>query len=173
MITDWNKQKDQSLSEGIAKNILENFLEYETVKDVSHLKMFQEQDIDLLAMTPYVKKSRVEVKNDERIFKTMNIFAEERRIYPTYSDEGWLNVTKADLLFYRDAINEYTFILRVEDLKDYIRKNKCKVVTVPDFKKGRKIKDVKGSLVNIYDFSKKHDLLIVTDDLQQLEFDYQ
>lgn len=171
MVTEWNKQKDQGLAEGIATKILLNCWDYNDVIDVSQKEEFQAQDVDLLAIDDE-HVSKIEVKNDDRIYETMNIFAEERRIYPSYSDDGWLNVTKADALFYRDANNEYTYILKVNDLKAYIANNKCRQVTIPDYKKGRKIKDVRGTLVNVYDFGRQYDLVIISDDLTELEFEY-
>ena len=98
---------------------------------------WQLQDVDFEVTTKSGHTCTVEVKWDDRMAKTNNMFVE-------IGNNGWLNSTKAQFICYGDARNEIFYLFRTNKLKLYIKENMCslRTITYP----------TKGKLVNINDF---------------------
>lgn len=165
MISDFKNQNNKAKeAEVIARKIvLQN--DFCGIYDTSDVKEYQEQDIDFIAYRNWSGEAvTFEVKNDDRINKTNNIFAEEERIYSDHTSDGWLKCSKAEWFFYRDSVNQVSYLFALEDLKEFIKNNKTKAVTVPDYNKGKKIKDVKGKLININKFADQYPVWVYSDE---------
>ena len=74
----------------------------------------------------YVDDRKCELKTDNVINYTENLFLED---YMDYMEggraQGWLNTSKAEYLFYLDEKNYNLYIYILDELRDYVNKNKC------------------------------------------------
>lgn len=170
MISDFNNQNNKAKeAEVIAKRIILQQDEFCGIYDTSDVKKYQEQDIDFIAYKIWTGEAvSFEIKNDDRINETNNIFAEIDRIYSDHTSDGWLKCSKAQWFFYRDSVKQVSYLFELDNLKEFIKNNKTKVVTVPDYNKGRKIKDVKGHLVNINKFANQYPVWVYNDNGEML-----
>lgn len=107
------------------------------VIDVSDNRLFFEPDIDLLVKHSGIEEpaTPIEVKYDRLINKTGNLFVEYRHDSLSQGKQaGWFFKCRAKLLFYMDARNNFFYVFKYKEFKDYICKNawKCKEVAVND-----------------------------------------
>lgn len=89
-----------------------------TVIDVRHEKEYQSQDIDII-----VDNIPIEIKADNLISKTGNIFA-ERYSHKGLKTQGWIYKTKATYIYYYDTVRDIIYSILTQDLLNYIDKYK-------------------------------------------------
>lgn len=65
---------------------------------------------------------------------------------------GWIKKTKAEYLFYADIEHKKLFVMRMEDVKDYIRRHKCPVKKT--YKDGYKVSV--GLIVSVDEMKKEY-----------------
>jgi hypothetical protein len=92
--------------------------------DVSEDARYQEQDIDFIVESRKVdgKTVTVEVKNDQRIAETGNIFFETMSNVD-YSTEGCFKKTKAELMAIVSESERLIYFVGTEILRKYINEN--------------------------------------------------
>lgn len=96
------------------------------VEDVSDNPKYWAQDIDLLVTPKDYPSFSVEVKWDNRIAESDNLYIE--MINPRSKEgRGWYYFCKADYLFYGDSINQLFYVFKVKDLFSFIELNKDKL----------------------------------------------
>ena len=96
-----------------------------TVIDVSKNQDYWLQDIDLIAINGQITE-RIEVKYDRNINHYHSFFVELQANIER-NQPGWIDTTKADFIFYIDAVSCDCYIIRPQDLRDYISKNDYQV----------------------------------------------
>lgn len=96
-----------------------------TVIDVSKNQDYWLQDIDLIAINGQITE-RIEVKYDRNINHYHSFFVELQSNIER-NQPGWIDTTKADFIFYIDAVSCDCYIIRPQDLRDYISKNDYQV----------------------------------------------
>lgn len=125
---------ERDLSRGkIGEDIVKGFFSSfgREVIDVSDIEEYQKQDIDFL-----VGDISVEVKADDIIHQTKNLFLEYKSVYTKDTkhtkkgDEtpGWILTTGADWLAYYDTYYDTLYLYKVSDIKDYLHNNKNELV---------------------------------------------
>ena len=74
---------------------------------------------DFIITSPTGESAIVEVKYDEKIHKTHNLYLE---IINTYSDQalGWFERCSADFLAYGDAVNQKFYIFSLKELREQV-----------------------------------------------------
>lgn len=92
------------------------------VEDVSDNPAYWSQDIDFIAQKGE-KTALIEVKNDQHINRTGNAFIEHTQDIDKETD-GWIKITSADELWYRDAWSGVVFVIMMDDLRAFIEANK-------------------------------------------------
>lgn len=115
------------------------------VKDVSDDGIYQAKDIDLLCWPPSAQPYSVEVKWDNRIADTQNLFWE----IESYNKAGWGRYCEADYLFYGDAQNSIFYIFRVDLLRKYIEQNKANFRTQRAFDFSKKDNTLRGESIGL------------------------
>lgn len=90
-----------------------------SVRDVSHDPAYWPVDIDFIVSKNGVSQS-IEVKNCRNISKTGNLFVEHTQDIDR-NEPGWIKVSEADQLYYRDDINQVCYVIDMADLRDYIQ----------------------------------------------------
>lgn len=98
------------------------------VEDVSGNCNYWHKDIDLIATDNYGVTKTIEVKWDNRIHDTGNLYIEY------YNDcskgtKGWILFTQADILAYGDSYNRIFYLFSMKDIKDYIEQNRMTLRT--------------------------------------------
>lgn len=108
--------------EQLFKQIMQN-RNYQ-VEDVSNNPSYWNKDIDIILTSSTTGLTKTfEVKFDERINKTGNLFIE--MINPRSEGMlGWFEFIEADYLAYGDAISKQFYIIDVEYLKDFMSEKK-------------------------------------------------
>lgn len=97
----------------------------------------------------------IEVKWDNRIHQTLNLYVETETNIDT-GKKGWFQICKADYLFYGDSYNNLFYKIKMADLRDYIEKHKNELSQrkAGDYNRMNQLKKVSnGYLVNIKDLS--------------------
>lgn len=75
---------------------------------------YWEKDIDML-----VAGHPIEVKTDNVMYRTGNLFIEEGTYFNTGEyHAGWVKYTEAEYLFYLDNMNEILYIYNMDDVKE-------------------------------------------------------
>lgn len=89
------------------------------VIDVSGNSAYWHKDIDLIATDASGITKTIEIKWDNRICQTGNLYIE---YYNDCSKEhkGWINFTQADILAYGDSYNSVFYLFKMDDIKEYI-----------------------------------------------------
>ena len=97
------------------------------VTDVSNEPEYWAQDIDLL-VEKCGRCSSIEVKTDNRISRTRNLFVET--FNPRSIDQaGWLFFSKAELLYYLDSENLIVYVFRLDELRAFVERNRRNLKT--------------------------------------------
>lgn len=91
------------------------------VTDVSNEPEYWAQDIDLL-VEKCGRCSTIEIKTDNRVSRTRNLFIESAN--PRSQGGGWYFFTKADLLYYLDSENLIVYVIKMEELRAFIERNR-------------------------------------------------
>ena len=129
------------------------------VEDVSKNPEYWDQDIDLIA-TKDDEQMCVEVKWDSRIHQTGNMFIEISSNLEEGKD-GWFLFCRADYLFYGDSINRIFYIIKMDDLREYLQQNQTEQRNAPDYRYNGTIrKRSRGEIVPIDDFTQKYKVQI-------------
>lgn len=103
------KKKGQEV-EQIVKRHLEQ--RGHTVTDLTDNPDFWKQDIDFIITDRATTKSiSLEIKRDDNIYKTGNLFFEIGFDKQDYYSQGWLEKCKAEYLCYYDSVKRHGFIL--------------------------------------------------------------
>lgn len=150
-------------TEDILLDLLKKSENITYLKDVRMDLVAQKNDYDFIYQLKNEEyQLKVEVKSDERINKTRNIFAEvfHQSLLTGEFGQGWITYTKADYIFYYDTVSEFFYVIYTPHLKEYIKDKKpiLKSFDEYDKEKQRYIKRNNGYLVNIDDFMKKYEV---------------
>lgn len=105
--------------EAMAKAYLEST--GRTVIDVSKNSDYWLQDIDFIAIRGN-KIDKIEVKYDRNMYRYNSMFVELKANIEK-NVPGWIDTTKADFIFYIDAVSAACYIVRPDDLRSYIATN--------------------------------------------------
>lgn len=119
------------------------------VIDVSKNRDYWLQDIDFLAVKGE-RTEKIEVKYDRNIHKYAAMFVELQANIEK-GQPGWIDTTKADFIFYVDAISQDCHIVKPQDLRTYIATNKYQVKYC--HKDG--YKTTSGAIIPLEDFAKQ------------------
>ena len=93
------------------------------VEDVSCDSQYWDIDTDIIATNSATGgRATIEIKYDGRINKTGNLYIETFNPR-SKGKKGFFYFTKADFLYYIDAITDKCYILKLSVLRDYIKKN--------------------------------------------------
>ena len=86
--------------------------------DISNIETTWKADIDLLAVKEDTARL-IEVKYDNRIFDTGNMYIE--LITDKHRNrKGWIYTTASNYIMYGDAVRNIFYIMRTTDLLDYL-----------------------------------------------------
>lgn len=111
------------LGEGMTWQYLSNQPNIKQVIDVRNDKRyFQNEDVDFLVITNQNDVYKVEVKSDQLMYKTSNIFYE----LTTSGNIGCFEKTKADVIYYYDVVQRILYQLDIKKLKKYINERKIR-----------------------------------------------
>ena len=131
-----------------------------TVEDVSQNPAYYGVDIDLIA-TKDDEEHTIEVKWDRRMSQTGNMFIETTSSIEE-GKEGWFMFCRAELLYYGDSVNRIFYIIRMDDLREYLENNITEQRNAPDYRyNGTLRKRSRGEIVSISDFTSKYQVEIV------------
>ena len=139
-----------NLGEAAVKPYLED--QGYTVVDVSKDSAYWVQDVDFIAIKGN-DAAKIEVKYDNYINHFQSFFV-ELLADEQHNRAGWLDTTKADLIYYVDAKSLDCFIMRPDDLREYVAGNDYKVKRC--YKDGYKVSV--GAIVPIADFAQQYPL---------------
>lgn len=112
-----------SIGERVAWDILQHDPKVRTVFDVRLAPKYQELDVDFEVEFIDRRIYWVEVKTDEQIAQTGNIFYEITS-NENYDTQGCFDKTKADVMFIYDSQQEYMYQVSVPGMKRYVDVNK-------------------------------------------------
>ena len=89
------------------------------VEDVSTNPDYFDKDIDFFVTSPFTGATKsFEVKYDNRINATGNLFLEVTNIYSKqWNYDGWFTHCDADFLAYGDAVARKFYIIPMDELK--------------------------------------------------------
>lgn len=121
------------------------------VEDVSDNPDYQKVDTDFIVTNKKGESKLVEVKWDKRIAETGNMFCETIS-HCYYANKGWLHFSDADEVWYGCATTRTFYVVKLDDLREYVKKYKPYQVVFNDYENNKK---VKGALVNLFDFKEK------------------
>lgn len=111
------------LGEGMTWQYLSSQPNIKQVIDVRNDKRyFQNEDVDFLVITNQNDVYKVEVKSDQLMYKTSNIFYE----LTTSGNIGCFEKTKADVIYYYDVVQRILYQLDIKKLKKYISERKIR-----------------------------------------------
>lgn len=101
---------------------------------------FWSKDIDFIARKGN-EEITVEVKWDSLISSSGNMFIE------TITDidkgkQGWFKFCQAEYLYYGDSNNNLFYVLKMDDLRQFIRNNKTEQRKAPDYNYQNRVKKV-------------------------------
>lgn len=114
------------------------------VEDVSGNPDYWGRDIDFLITSPSGATKSFEVKWDERIHKTGNLFLETENPR-SKGGKGWFQFCQADYLVYGDAVNRCFYVIPLLELKEKIKDLPYKWANTYDGSVGR--------LISLYDIA--------------------
>lgn len=94
---------------------------YDKVIDVSANSQYQKIDTDFLCDDTIL----CEVKTDQLIYKTNNIFLEDTiELWNGTVKNGWYRLTKADYLYIYDNHSSIIYGYRMDDIRQYVEHNR-------------------------------------------------
>lgn len=93
------------------------------VEDVSNNPLYFPKDIDFLITSQDGEQTSIEVKNCQCISRTGNLFIEHTQDIDR-NEPGWYRITEADKLFYRDDLNQVVYVIKMDDLREYVESKK-------------------------------------------------
>lgn len=103
------------------------------VEDVTNNPAYFEKDIDFIT-----NDFSLDVKYDTCFTYTGNLFIEYELAYESGSKPGWIKYCEADFIYYVDAATHTCLIFKTEEMREYVKNNKCKIVVCRDgFKDAR------------------------------------
>lgn len=105
---------------------------------------------------------RIECKSDSVIHKYNNFFIEFEGTskYTNSHCIGWYQIIEADYIYYYNEYEQFFYVFKVADLKEYVEANKDKLkIGKHDESEGNKI--MKGYLVSIKKFAAKYSVYIL------------
>ena len=102
------------------------------VLDVRKDKYFQDKDIDFLQLDVNNNVNKIEVKTDRQAHETGNIAFEIR----SKASEGCLAKSEADYIYYYIENTKEVIIIKLKELKGYIKHIDPKEVSMGDHAKG-------------------------------------
>ena len=124
-----------------------------TVIDVSKDQDYWIQDVDFIVVKGS-STEKVEVKYDSYINRTGSFFielkADEKKNRP-----GWIDITKADWIYYVDAKSKACYVFQPDDMRKYLANNPYSVKRC--YKDGYKVSC--GAIVSIDDFRYQYPLM--------------
>lgn len=164
---DYNKDLERAeVAEEIVYSILKRYVTLNkrtgiaALFDVRKLPHAQAGDYDFSYRTweNMQEVIRLDVKSDSRIGKTNNFFIEDSAQMNRTKElkKGWMHYSIANFIYYLDEQRELIYIFSMNDMRDYISKNKCKKGKCYDYNK-----IVEGYIVNLFDYSYKYNLEIM------------
>ena len=108
------------IGEHVVWNVLNNKPNVRQVVDVRLDKRFQEMDVDFMIENNQRQFYYIEIKTDQHGHETGNIVYEKT----TSGNIGCLEKTKADYIFFYIVGSQKLLIVRIDKLREYIKKNK-------------------------------------------------
>lgn len=103
------------------------------VEDVSKNPDYWYKDIDCISTNPVTGNVAThEIKWDRMMSHTGNLYIETHNPR-SRAGQGWFNFCEADLLAYGDANNKIFYVMRVPDLKRYVREHESSLRVVRTF----------------------------------------
>lgn len=147
-----------NIGEYVVRQYLENDCG-ETVIDVSKNQEYWVQDVDFLAIKGGITR-KIEVKYDNYIHKTQCFFVELLSNIEKQTP-GWIDITKAHLIYYFDPMNYICYVIRPKDIRDWISNNQYEV----KYCRKDSYKTSCGAIVPIKDFETAYDVIQI--DLQK------
>lgn len=127
-----------------------------TVIDMTNNPEYWLQDVDFLAIKGN-RTEKIEVKFDWNINKYRSMFVELMANIEK-KQPGWIDSTKADFIFYVDAISLDCHIVKPVDLRQYIATNDYQV----KYCSKDKYKTTSGAIVPLKDFSEKYAITTIS-----------
>lgn len=97
----------------------------ETVIDVSKNKDYWVQDVDFLAVKGN-RTTKIEVKYDNNLNYYQSFFIELLSNVDKMKP-GWIDYTKADYIFYFDTVSYMCYVMKPDDLRQWISNNEYNV----------------------------------------------
>lgn len=102
------------------------------VKDVSSNSNYFDKDIDLIVTNTTGITKTIEVKADNRIADTGNLFIEY--LNPrSKGGLGWFRFCQADLLYYADMTNKLFYVFDYKALKAFVEEHKSELKTISTY----------------------------------------
>jgi hypothetical protein len=128
---------------------------YTDIQDVSKVKAFRDIDCDFQVVKKDGTKVLIEVKTEEAIAETGNIYVETVTNCDT-GLAGWYYKSKADKLFYIDWPNQILYVFDFDDFRQEVEliKHRLRLVRAWSQEEDGWEKETEGYLLNIRDFSK-------------------
>lgn len=113
----FQKQKTRGQeAEQIVKRHLES--RGHTIEDVTNIPYYWNIDIDfIITNKDTINSTTLEVKRDDNIFKTGNLFFEIGFDKDTHYSEGWLEKCKAEYICFYDALKRQGIIVNFKRIK--------------------------------------------------------
>ena len=127
----------------------------ETVIDVSKNKDYWVQDVDFISIKGN-KSNKIEVKYDRYVYYTQNFFIELMSNIEK-NQVGWIDYTKADYIFYVDAISFMCYVMKPGDLRNWLQQNEYQVKYC--YKDG--YKSSCGAIVPIEDYKAQYPIRVI------------
>ena len=140
-----------NIGEYVVKQFLQNECG-ETVIDVSKNKDYWIQEVDFLSVKGN-RTNKIEVKYDNNVYNYQSFFVELLSNVEKQKP-GWIDYTKADYIFYLDTVSYMCYVMKPEDLREWLSKNEYQVKFC--YKDG--YKSSSGAIVPINSFEKQYTL---------------
>lgn len=97
------------------------------VEDVSSNPEYFSKDIDFIITNKQGKTATIEVKYDNKISNTGNLYLETFNINSEqWKYDGWWLHCEADYLAYGDANGEFFYMFHLGDLRERVKKLNCR-----------------------------------------------
>lgn len=142
------------------------------IEDVRYDEAAQKEDYDFIVRSGS-DSIKIEVKADDRISETRNLFCESHSIsLKTHNlNSGWMIYTTADYIYYYDTVKEQYYIIYTAHLQEYIANNNIKTISFNEYdeKTNAPIKKTFGMLVNIDAFMKAYQVDVLKKDGTYIE----
>ncbi|MEA5012911.1 MAG: hypothetical protein VB100_14455 [Angelakisella sp.] len=90
------------------------------VEDKSDDKLYRKIDVDLV-LHKNGKDYLLEVKSDNLMHRTGNVFIEDCMYRKTGTYDGWMHYCQADVLCCYDTVNKFAYMLKWKDIKPIVK----------------------------------------------------